>query len=139
MIDVSVLPLLKGKKALVTGIANDQSIAWGCAKAFRAFGADLAMTYLNEKAKQFVEPLAKELEASIFMPLDLQVEGQLEAVFEQIEKQWGKLDICPPFDRLLPPRQICKAAWSTARKRDSCLRWRFPAGRSFAWRSLPNR
>ena len=94
MIDLSILPLLKGKKALVTGIANDQSIAYGCAKAFRTFGADLAITYLNEKAKKFVEPLAKELQASIFMPLDLQVEGQLEAIFEQIEKQWGKLDIC---------------------------------------------
>jgi enoyl-[acyl-carrier protein] reductase I len=94
MIDISALPLLKGKKALVTGVANDQSIAYGCAKAFRAFGADLAMTYRNEKAKKFVEPLAKELEASIFMPLDLQTEGSLEAIFEQIEKQWGSLDIC---------------------------------------------
>jgi enoyl-[acyl-carrier protein] reductase I len=93
MIDVSTLPLLKGKKALITGIANDQSIAYGCAKAFRAFGADLAITYLNDKAKPHVEPLAKELETSIFMPLNLQVEGQLEAVFEEIEKQWGKLDI----------------------------------------------
>jgi enoyl-[acyl-carrier protein] reductase I len=94
MIELSTLPLLKDKKALVTGVANDQSIAYGCAKAFRAFGADLAMTYRNEKAKKFVEPLAKELAASIFMPLDLQTEGSLEAIFEQIEKQWGKLDIC---------------------------------------------
>jgi enoyl-[acyl-carrier protein] reductase I len=94
MIDISGLPLLKGKKALVTGIANDQSIAYGCAKAFRAFGADLAITYLNDKAKPYVEPLAKELEASLFLPLNLQVEGQLEAVFQTIEKQWGKLDIC---------------------------------------------
>ena len=84
MIDLSILPLLKGQKALVTGIANDQSIAYGCAKAFRTFGADLAITYLNEKAKKFVEPIAKELQASIFMPLDLQVEGQLEAIFEQM-------------------------------------------------------
>ena len=94
MIDLSTLPLLKGKKALVTGIANDQSIAWGCAKAFRVFGADLAITYLNDKAKPHVEPLAKEVEASIFMPLNVQVKGQLEAVFETIKKQWGKLDIC---------------------------------------------
>ena len=93
MIELSTLPLLKGKKALVTGIANDQSIAYGCAKAFRAFGADLAITYLNEKAKPYVEPLAKELDASIFMPLNLQIEGQLEEVFAKIEKQWGKLDI----------------------------------------------
>ena len=64
MIDLSTLPLLKGKKALVTGIANDQSIAWGCAKAFRTFGAELAITYLNDKAKPYVEPLAKEVDAA---------------------------------------------------------------------------
>ena len=64
---------LKGKKGLIVGIANDQSIAWGCAKAFRALGADLAVTYLNEKAKKHVEPLAKALEAPIFMPLDVMV------------------------------------------------------------------
>jgi enoyl-[acyl-carrier protein] reductase I len=93
MIALESLPLLKGKKALVTGIANDQSIAYGCAKAFRAFGADLAITYLNDKAKPYVEPLAKELDASIFLPLNLQVEGQLEAVFEEINKKWGQLDI----------------------------------------------
>ena len=94
MIDLSSLALLKGSKALVTGVANDQSIAWGCAKAFRAFGADLAVTYLNDKAKVYVEPLAKEVDASIFMPLDVQAEGQLEAVFARIEREWGKLDIC---------------------------------------------
>jgi len=94
MIDVSSLNLLKGKKALVTGIANDQSIAWGCAKAFQAFGADLAITYLNDKAKPHVEPLAREVGASIFVPLDLQQDGQLESVFEKIEKTWGKLDLC---------------------------------------------
>ncbi|MBS0239331.1 MAG: enoyl-ACP reductase FabI [Proteobacteria bacterium] len=94
MIDVSSLNLLKGKKALVTGIANDQSIAWGCAKAFQAFGADIAITYLNDKAKRHVEPLAREVGASIFVPLDLQQDGQLESVFEKIEKTWGKLDLC---------------------------------------------
>jgi enoyl-[acyl-carrier protein] reductase I len=94
MIDLSSLALLKGKKALVTGIANDQSIAWGCAKAFHAFGADLAVTYLNDRAKPYVEPLAKEIGASIFMPLDLRSQGQLEAVFENIERKWGKLDLC---------------------------------------------
>jgi enoyl-[acyl-carrier protein] reductase I len=94
VIDLSSLALLKGSKALVTGVANEQSIAWGCAKAFRAFGADLAITYLNDKAKPHVEPLAKEVDASIFMPLNVQVEGQLEAVFARIEKEWGKLDLC---------------------------------------------
>jgi enoyl-[acyl-carrier protein] reductase I len=94
MIDPTSLTLLKGKKALVTGIANDQSIAWGCAKAFHGFGAEVAVTYLNDKSKPYVEPLAKEIGASIFMPLDLQREGQLETVFEKIERTWGKLDLC---------------------------------------------
>jgi enoyl-[acyl-carrier protein] reductase I len=94
MIDLSNLALLKGKKALVTGIANDQSIAWGCAKAFRGFGAEVAITYLNDKSKPYVEPLAKQLGGQIFMPLDLRREGQLEAVFERIKKEWGKLDLC---------------------------------------------
>jgi enoyl-[acyl-carrier protein] reductase I len=84
--------LLDGKKGLIVGIANDQSIAWGCAKAFRALGADLAVTYLNEKAKRFVDPLARTLEAPIVMPLDVRVEGQMEAVFERIGEDWGKLD-----------------------------------------------
>lgn len=84
--------LLEGKKGLVVGIANEQSIAWGCAAAFRALGADLAVTYLNDKAKKHVDPLARELEAKIVMPLDAQIPGQMEAVFERIAKDWGKLD-----------------------------------------------
>ena len=90
MIDMSSLALLKGKKALVTGIANDQSIAWGCAKAFHAFGADLAITYRSEKTKRYVDPLTKEVPASIYMPLDVQKPGELEGVFEAIEHKWGK-------------------------------------------------
>src|SRR5436305_6011937 len=83
---------LKGRKGLIVGIANDQSIAWGCAKAFRALGADLAVTYLNDKARKFVQPLAEELESDIFMPLDVMKDGEMEAVFERIKKDWGKLD-----------------------------------------------
>src|SRR5574337_158281 len=86
-------PVLKGSKALVIGVANDSSIAYGCAKAFRELGADLALTYLNDKAKPHVEPLARKLEASIFMPLDVSVPGALEAVFDSITAKWGKLDI----------------------------------------------
>ena len=84
--------LLDGKRGLIVGIANENSIAWGCAKAFRAFGADLAVTYLNDKARTFVEPLARELEAPIVMPLDARTPGQIEAVFERLRKDWGKLD-----------------------------------------------
>ena len=91
-IPTAMAPLLKGKKGLIVGIANDQSIAWGCARAFRALGAEVAVTYLNEKAKRFVEPLARELEAHIFMPLDVNVEGETEAVFDEIKKQWGGMD-----------------------------------------------
>jgi len=84
--------LLEGKRGLVVGIANDQSIAWGCARAFRALGAELAITYLNEKAKKHVEPLCKALEAPIVMPLDMRQPGQVEAVFDRIADEWGKLD-----------------------------------------------
>jgi enoyl-[acyl-carrier protein] reductase I len=86
-------PVLTGRKALVVGIANDQSIAYGCAKAFRTVGADLAVTWLNDKARPHVEPLARELEAAITAPLDVAVAGQLEAVFDEIGRRWGKLDI----------------------------------------------
>lgn len=86
-------PILSGKKALIVGIANDSSIAYGCANAFHQLGADLAITYLNDKSRTYVEPLAQQLDASLFLPLDVEQPGQLEAVFEQIEKQWGKLDI----------------------------------------------
>src|SRR5271165_4979753 len=92
MIPVVKAKLLEGKRGLIVGIANDQSIAWGCAKAFRAFGAELAVTYLNDKAKKYVEPLARELEAPIMMPLDVNKPGQMEEVFERIAKEWGKLD-----------------------------------------------
>jgi enoyl-[acyl-carrier protein] reductase I len=84
--------LLEGKRGLIVGIANENSIAWGCAKAFHAFGAELAVTYLNDKARRSVEPLAQAVEAQIVMPLDVRAEGQLEAVFERIAEQWGSLD-----------------------------------------------
>jgi enoyl-[acyl-carrier protein] reductase I len=84
--------LLEDKRGLIVGIANENSIAWGCAKAFRAFGAEVAVTYLNDKAKRFVEPLARELDSPIVMPLDVNAPGQMEAVFKRIEEEWGKLD-----------------------------------------------
>src|SRR6516162_6005051 len=86
-------PPLRGQKALVLGIANEHSIAFGCARAFRKVGAELAITYLNDKAKPYVEPLARELEAPIFLPLDVQTDGMLEAVFDRIRQTWGRLDI----------------------------------------------
>jgi len=85
-------PPLAGKKGLVLGIANEHSIAYGCAQAFRKFGAELAISYLNDKAKPYVEPLAKALDAAIFMPCDVHQPGQLEAVFRAIDQTWGGLD-----------------------------------------------
>lgn len=84
---------LSGRKALVVGIANDQSIAFGCAKALKSQGADLAVTYLNDKAERFVRPLAEELGAEIIAPLDVSQHDQIDALYDQIEKTWGGLDV----------------------------------------------
>ena len=87
---------LQGHKALVVGVANDQSIAWGCARALRAQGAELAITYLNEKAERHVRPLAEELGASLILPLDVSVPGELDRVFDEIAARWGRLDTALP-------------------------------------------
>jgi enoyl-[acyl-carrier protein] reductase I len=84
---------LHGKKALVAGIANEHSIAYGCAKAFRELGAELAITYATEKTKTYVEPLARELAAPIFMPLDVTAAGDVDALFARIAQDWGQLDL----------------------------------------------
>jgi enoyl-[acyl-carrier protein] reductase I len=83
---------LYGKKGLVVGVANNQSIAYGCAKSFELCGADLAITYLNEKAEKHVRPLAEILGASIIEQMDVEEPGQMEAVFKIIEEKWGRLD-----------------------------------------------
>src|ERR1700758_639636 len=93
MSDTNIRPVLAGKRALVIGVANDQSIAYGCAKAFRTVGADVAITWLNERARPHVEPLARELDAPITGALDVSVPGQMEALFERIRAEWGRLDI----------------------------------------------
>jgi len=84
---------LKGRKALVVGVANADSLAWWAAKHFRQAGADVAMTYLNDKAKPHVAPLAAELGAEIVLPCNVAAPGQLEAVFEAVKAKWGRLDI----------------------------------------------
>ena len=84
--------ILSGHKALIVGIANEDSIAFGCAEAFRAAGADLAITWLNDKARPYVEPLAEKLGADIVAPLNVETEGELEALFDTIAKKWGRLD-----------------------------------------------
>ncbi|QIE43731.1 enoyl-ACP reductase FabI [Meridianimarinicoccus aquatilis] len=84
---------LEGRKALIVGVANDHSIAYGVAKALRAQGADIAITYLNSKAEPYVRPLAEALDASLFLPLDVTDDAQTADVFKCIAEKWGKLDI----------------------------------------------
>lgn len=91
--DPAIRATLAGRKALVVGIANEHSIAYGCAAAFRSFGADLALTFLNDKARPHVEPLARELGAELVLPLDVTVDGELEAVFDAVRERWGRVDI----------------------------------------------
>ena len=83
---------LEGRKGLILGIANAHSIAYGCARAFRALGAELAVTYLNDKARPYVEPLAQELQAPIFLPCDVQDDMQVDGLFAAIRQGWGRLD-----------------------------------------------
>jgi enoyl-[acyl-carrier protein] reductase I len=83
---------LKDKKGLIIGIANGQSVAYGCAEAFVRAGASLAVTYLNSKAEPYVRPLAERLECPIIVPCDVREPGQLEAVFAHIRDAWGRLD-----------------------------------------------
>ena len=85
-------PVLPRQKALVVGVANEHSIAWGCARALRNAGADVAMTYLNDKARPYVEPLAQAIGAPILMPLQVQQTAQVDALFERIAAVWGRLD-----------------------------------------------
>lgn len=86
-------PVLAGRKALIIGVANDRSIAWGCAQAMRKAGAEIAMTYANDRAKPHVEPLAQQLGAEIFLPLEVRDPAQLDALFDAIGKRWGRLDV----------------------------------------------
>jgi enoyl-[acyl-carrier protein] reductase I len=97
--------MLDGMKALVIGVANDQSIAWGCAQAFHQAGAQVALTYLNERAKPYVAPLAESIGAPLLLPLDVVDDAQTDAVFEAVRAHWGRLDIllhsiafCPKQD-----------------------------------------
>ena len=83
---------LHGKRGLVVGIANEHSIAAGCARAFAAAGAELAATYLNAKAEPFVRAVTDTLPCPIVMPCDVSVPGQLEQVFARIGQDWGRLD-----------------------------------------------
>ncbi len=84
--------LLQGKRGLILGVANNRSIAWGIAKAAREVGAELAFTYQGDALKKRVEPLAEELGAFVAGHCDVADAASMDAVFETVEKKWGKLD-----------------------------------------------
>jgi len=99
------MTVLENKIALVVGVANAHSIAAGCAHAFRSAGAEVALTYVNEKARPYVAPVAETIGAALLMPLDVEVDGEMESVFAAIAERWGRLDIlvhsiayCPADD-----------------------------------------
>ncbi|WP_456307586.1 enoyl-ACP reductase FabI [Rubritepida flocculans] len=83
---------LRGRRGLVVGIADARSIAYGCAAVLRACGAELALTWRNEKAEPHVRPLAERLGARLAMPLDVEQPGAMEAVFARLGQEWGRLD-----------------------------------------------
>lgn len=89
---VTCLVDLRGKRGLVVGIANEHSIAAGCAEVFAASGATLAATYLNEKAEPFVRKVTDCLPCPLVLPCDVRVPGQLEAVFARVQAEWRRLD-----------------------------------------------
>ena len=86
-------PILAGRKALVVGVANEHSIAWGCAQAMHRAGADIAMTYLNDKARPHVEPLARAVEAAPFLPLEVRDAAQVDALFAAVAERGGRRDV----------------------------------------------
>jgi len=84
--------LMKGKRGLIMGVANDRSIAWGIASACAAQGAELAFTYQGEALEKRVRPLAQSIGSTILAPCDVTDDASLDAAFAQIEKEWGGLD-----------------------------------------------
>ena len=136
--EIQSRPLLAGQKAVVFGVANEESIAYGCAKAFRSVGADLAISWMNEKARPFVEPLARELGPSITGQVDVCVAGQLEAMFEQFA-QIGAGSTSSSSQSRSRPRPISRAGSSTAPRKASPRRWTSPAISSSGWPSSRRR
>jgi enoyl-[acyl-carrier protein] reductase I len=84
---------LEGKKVLIMGVANDKSIAWGCAKKMREEGASIAMNYLTPKAKPFVQPLAEQVDTEIFLQCDVTNEEEKQVLVKELENKWGEIDV----------------------------------------------
>lgn len=85
-------PLMKGKRGLIMGVANDHSIAWGIARALAAHGAELAFTYQGESFGRRVKPLAESAGSNLLLPCDVTDPASLDAAFERLEQEWGVMD-----------------------------------------------
>jgi len=134
--------MLRGKRGLVVGIANEHSIAFGCAAKLRAFGAELAITWLNDKAERFVRPLGEQLQASLMMPLDVEQPGELEGVFARLAEEWGRLDFVIHSIAFAPREDLhgrvvdCSAEGFTQAMRVSC--WSFLRMAHLAEKLMPD-
>jgi enoyl-[acyl-carrier protein] reductase I len=84
---------LSGKRALIVGVASDRSIAWGIAQAMHREGAELAFSYVNEKFKDRVQPLAESLGSNIVVPLDVTNDAEIDSAFATLKQAWGSLDV----------------------------------------------
>ena len=84
--------LMKGKRGLIMGVANQRSIAWGIAQACADAGAELAFTYQGEALERRVKPLADSIGANLVLPCDVTDEASIDAVFDTLKQQWGELD-----------------------------------------------
>ena len=86
------MTILKGKKGLIMGVANNRSIAWGIADQANKYGAELAFTYQGEALEKRIKPLAASVDSDIILPCDVTDIDSIKAVFKTLEKKWGKLD-----------------------------------------------
>ncbi len=123
---------------LVAGVANADSIAWGCARAFHELGAQVAMTYLNDKAYPHVAPLAEAIQAPILMPLDVEDAQQMTALFARIESVWGGLDSMVHSIAFAPKADLQGGLLNSSAE-GFARAWTSHATPSCAWRAWPCR
>ncbi len=135
----AIRPILTGHKSLIVGVANEHSIAYGCARAFREAGAELALTWLNDKARPYVELLAEALGATITAPLNVEEPGALEALFDADRRALGAARQPGSLDRLRAEGRPAGRFARLLRRRASRGRWTCRAIRSCAWPGSPRR
>jgi enoyl-[acyl-carrier protein] reductase I len=109
---------LSGKRALIVGVASDRSIAWGIAQAMHREGAELAFTYVNEKFKDRVQPLAESLGSSLVVPLDVTNDAEIDAAFAAVKQAWGSLDILV-HAVAFAPREALAGGFTESTSRDA--------------------